>query len=69
MGKVISFKVNDLQFLEFVEDKDAREKPRLVSVSFETEDVWQMRESLQVKLQPSLFLVGDMQETIYTLNG
>lgn len=69
MGKVISFKVNDLQFLEFVEDKDAREKPRLVSVSFETEDVGQMRESLQVKLQPSLFLVGDMQETIYTLNG
>ena len=49
LGEVISFKVNDRQFLEFVEDKDAKEKPRLVSVSFETENVAQMREYLQGK--------------------
>jgi hypothetical protein len=39
LGKVISFKVNDHQFLEFIEDKDAREKNLLVSVSFETDQV------------------------------
>ena len=49
IGKVISFKVNDRQFLEFVEDKDAKEKPRLVSVSFETENVEQMRKCLEGK--------------------
>ncbi len=49
LGKVIAFKVNDRQFLEFVEDKDARDKPRLVSVSFETENVEQMREYLGEK--------------------
>ncbi len=48
-GKVISFKVNDRQFLEFVEDKDARRKQRLVSVSFETDNVEQMREYLNSK--------------------
>lgn len=42
-GKIISFKVNDRQFLEFIEDKDAKGKTRLVAVSFETEDVAQMR--------------------------
>lgn len=47
IGKVISFKINDRQFLEFVEDKDARDKDRLVSVSFETEEVEQMRKYLQ----------------------
>ncbi len=49
LGKVISFKVNDRQFLEFIEDKDAKSKARLVSVSFETEDVEQMRQYLQEK--------------------
>ncbi len=49
LGKVISFKVNDRQFLEFIEDKDAKSKARLVSVSFETEDVGQMRQYLQEK--------------------
>jgi catechol 2,3-dioxygenase-like lactoylglutathione lyase family enzyme len=42
-GEVISFKVNDRQFLEFVVDKQARDKKRLVSVSFETEDAEAMR--------------------------
>jgi catechol 2,3-dioxygenase-like lactoylglutathione lyase family enzyme len=42
-GKLISFKVNDRQFLEFLEDPQAKEKKRLVSVSFETENVEQMR--------------------------
>ena len=48
-GKTISFKVNDRQFLEFIEDKEAKTKPRLVSVSFETDDVEQMRMYLQNK--------------------
>ncbi len=46
-GKVITFKVNDRQFLEFVEDKDAKNKARLVSVSFETENVEQIRQYLK----------------------
>jgi catechol 2,3-dioxygenase-like lactoylglutathione lyase family enzyme len=40
---VASFKVNDRQFIEFVEDAGAKEKDRLVSVSFETENAEQMR--------------------------
>jgi len=46
LGDVIAFKVNDRQFLEFVVDKKAREKKRLVSVSFETENAEQMRQYL-----------------------
>lgn len=42
-GKVISFKVNNRQFLEFIEDNHSGEKTRLVSVSFETSNVEQMR--------------------------
>jgi catechol 2,3-dioxygenase-like lactoylglutathione lyase family enzyme len=42
-GKVISFKINDRQFLEFVEDRQAKDKKRMVSVSLETENVDQMR--------------------------
>jgi catechol 2,3-dioxygenase-like lactoylglutathione lyase family enzyme len=42
-GEVISFKVNDRQFLEFMEDPDAKNKTRLVAVSFETENAEQMR--------------------------
>jgi catechol 2,3-dioxygenase-like lactoylglutathione lyase family enzyme len=47
MGTVVSFKVNDRQFLEFVEDPAARDKNRLVSVSFETENAEQMRKFLR----------------------
>jgi len=46
-GKILSFKVNDRQFLEFVEDHQAKEKKRLVSVSLETENVEQMRQYLK----------------------
>ena len=49
LGDVVSFKVNDRQFLEFVQDRDAKEKTRLVSVSFETNDVEQMRVYLKSK--------------------
>lgn len=49
LGEVIVFKVNDRQFLEFVLDRDAKEKTRLVSVSFETNDVEQMRIYLKSK--------------------
>jgi len=51
LGKVISFKVNDRQFLEFVVDPKAKEKKRLVSVSFETENAEQMRQYLKSKGQ------------------
>jgi len=47
LGKIISYKVNDRQFLEFVEDPQAKEKKRLVSVSLETENVEQMRQYLK----------------------
>jgi len=47
LGKVISFKVNDRQFLEFIQDSQAKEKKRLVSVSFETENPEQMRQYLK----------------------
>jgi catechol 2,3-dioxygenase-like lactoylglutathione lyase family enzyme len=48
-GTVLSFKVNDRQFLEFIEDPEAVDKNRLVSVSFETENVEQMRQFLKYK--------------------
>ncbi len=51
LGKIISFKVNDRQFLEFVVDVKAKEKKRLVSVSFEIENVEQMRQYLKSKGQ------------------
>lgn len=47
LGKIISFKVNDRQFLEFVEDRQAKDKKRMVSASFETENVEQMRQYLR----------------------
>ena len=56
-GKVISFKVNDRQFLEFVQNKDAGEKSRMLSVSFETDNADQMRiylESKDLDVPPSV---------------
>ena len=41
--EVICFKVNDRQFLEFIQDRDCVGKTRLVSLSFETDDIEQMR--------------------------
>jgi catechol 2,3-dioxygenase-like lactoylglutathione lyase family enzyme len=38
-GTVLSFKVNDRQFLEFIEDAEAKEKKRMVSVSLEVDNV------------------------------
>ena len=46
-GKIISFKVNDRQFLEFIEDARTRNKKRLVSVSLETENIDQMFQYLK----------------------
>ncbi|MDD4424933.1 MAG: VOC family protein [Mariniphaga sp.] len=48
-GKVVSYKVNDRQFLEFIEDENARNKNRLVSVSFETDELQKMKEFLHDK--------------------
>ncbi|SHF21319.1 hypothetical protein SAMN05444274_10461 [Mariniphaga anaerophila] len=39
LGKVISFKVNDRQFLEFVEDSQIKRKNSFVSVSFHCDDI------------------------------
>jgi catechol 2,3-dioxygenase-like lactoylglutathione lyase family enzyme len=39
LGKILSFKVNDRQYLEFIEDKNAREKNRFISVSFDCDDI------------------------------
>jgi len=47
LGKIISFKVNDRQFLEFIEDHQAKEKKRLVSISLETGNIEQMRQYLK----------------------
>jgi catechol 2,3-dioxygenase-like lactoylglutathione lyase family enzyme len=43
IGMVVSFKVSDRQFLEFVTDTKASEKDRLVAVSLETQSAEQMR--------------------------
>ena len=67
LGKVISFKVNDRQSLEFIEDKEAKRKARLVSVSFETENVEQMRlylESEGVKVPKETSINGAGNEVI-----
>ena len=42
-GTLYSYKVNERQFLEFAVDQEAASKPRLISVSFETENCEQMR--------------------------
>jgi catechol 2,3-dioxygenase-like lactoylglutathione lyase family enzyme len=67
LGEVLSFKVNDRQFLEFIEDKEAKAKVRLVSVSFETDNVEQMRRYLaskDVKVPESLSVDGADNEVI-----
>jgi hypothetical protein len=48
-GKIISFKVNDRQYLEFIEDSAAKEKKRMVSVSLEVDDVKEMEVYLTAK--------------------
>jgi catechol 2,3-dioxygenase-like lactoylglutathione lyase family enzyme len=70
LGEVISFKVNDRQFLEFVMDKQARDKKRLVSVSFETEDADAMRKYLISKgynVQENIHLDGAGDE-VFTID-
>jgi catechol 2,3-dioxygenase-like lactoylglutathione lyase family enzyme len=37
LGKVLSFRINDRQFLEFIEDPQAASKTRFVAVSLETD--------------------------------
>ncbi len=49
LGEVVSYKINDRQFIEFVQDPKAKDKDRLVSVSFETENAEQMRLYLKSK--------------------
>lgn len=49
LGEVVSYKINDRQFIEFIQDPKAKEKDRLVSVSFETENAEQMRVYLKSK--------------------
>jgi hypothetical protein len=49
LGEVLSFKVNDHQFLEFIEDKDAKRNGFLASVSFECDEIGQMEDYLLSK--------------------
>jgi len=58
-GEIISFKLNDRQFLEFIEDKDAKEKNRLVSVSFDCHNPGQMEAYLRSKNIPIIRETGD----------
>lgn len=61
LGKVVSYKVNDRQYLEFVEDKDIDKKDRFVGLTFETENVEQMRSYLAskgVKTPPAVTVDG-----------
>lgn len=51
-GEVVSFKVNDRQFLEFIEDKDAKDKNRLVDVAFNCDNPGQMETYLRSKNIP-----------------
>lgn len=46
-GKVSSFKINDRQFLEFTENKQAKTGCTLFSVSFECDDLVQMQSYLK----------------------
>lgn len=74
MGKVMSFKVNDRQFLEFIEDENAKDKNRLVSVSFEVDDLQQMKEYLNNKgVETSEKIVvdgaGNQVFTVYDPSG
>ena len=64
-----SYKVNDRQFLEFVEDKEAPDKKRLVSISFETEDAQKMQEYLLakgVKLDKKVYTDGAGNKVLLT---
>lgn len=49
IGTIVSFKINDRQFLEFIEDQNARNKNRLVSVSFDCDEIKQMEAWLASK--------------------
>jgi catechol 2,3-dioxygenase-like lactoylglutathione lyase family enzyme len=74
LGTVLSFKVNDRQFLEFIEDEEAKNKSRLVSVSFETEETKQMMMYLQnknVNVSENVKIDGAGNETIlvYDFSG
>lgn len=65
--EVISFKVNDRQFLEFIQDLDSGKKTRLVSLSLETDDVEQMRiylKSKGVKVPESVTIDGAGNDVI-----
>ena len=70
LGKTISFKVNDRQFLEFIVDKQARDKKRLVSVSFETENVELMRQYLKLQGQkvPEKTTIDDAGNEVFLVD-
>lgn len=71
-GKVISFKVNDRQFLEFVENKNAKDIRRMISVSFETDNVEQMRlylKSKGINVPDKVKIDGAKNEVIEVTDG
>ena len=67
LGKILSFKVNDRQYIEFIEDPDAKNKTRMVSYSLETDKLEQMRlylKSKGVKVPDAVSLDGAGNEVI-----
>lgn len=68
-GNIISFKVNDRQFLEFIADKDAIHKKRMVSISFETENAELMRLYLKSKAikVPDNILIDGAGNEVFTI--
>lgn len=46
MGEILSFKINDRQFLEFIESSDPQKKGEIVSVSFDCEKPQEMENYL-----------------------
>ena len=68
LGIIVSFKVNDRQFLEFVVDKDAKQKKRLVSVSLETESVSDMKLYLEsMGAKPSQIAVDGADNEVFVV--
>lgn len=70
LGKVISFKVSDRQFLEFVVDKDAKLKKRLISYSLETENAEQMRQYIESKgvIVPNKTRIDGAGNKVFSVN-
>lgn len=73
-GEIISFKINDRQFVEFIEDKDANDKDKLVKVSFDCDEIQQMYDYLRSKSvmivkEPETDRAGNLSFTVMGPNN